>query len=158
MIRWLMVAGLAAMTMAASAQDCCEKKVVAQTAPKACCTKDQGKIVAQVKQDKECCASPKADDREAAFMAEAHRMMAAAEMKAKGTEECCQSTAEKPMAKGDPGCCNAPGAPAKFKVFVAGQGYKFFGCEDSAGQGRSALLAEGKVVGKVQKVTSNAKI
>lgn len=140
MIRWMMVAALAAMTMAASAQDCCEKKVVAQ-----------------VKQEKECCASKQADDREAAFMAEARRMMLAAE-KGQGAEECCQSTAEKPMAKGDPGCCNAPGAPAKFKVFIAGEGYKFFGCEDSAGQGREALLAGGKRVGKVQKVTGNAKI
>lgn len=163
MIRWLMMAGLAAMAVVASAQDCCEKKVVAQVAPKAHCAegksaKAHAPIVAQHKQGQDCCGASKKTTGEAAFMAEAHRMMMAAEMKTKGAEDCCKSTLEKPMAKGDPGCCNAPGEPAKFKVYVSGEGYKFFGCEDSAGQGRSKFLASGKVVGSVQKVTSKAKI
>lgn len=92
--------------------------------------------------------------KEDEFMAEAHRMM----MQADGKESCCKSTEEHPMAKGDPGCCNAKGAPAKFKVFVAGKGYQYFGCEDSAGKARSAMKAKGHRVGTVQAVTGKAVI
>ena len=139
MFRWLMMIAVASVAVSVSAQgtdakDCCAamKPVVAQVQAMDCCAQKPGK-------------------GEDAFMAEAKRMMAKAEGKA-GKDECCKSTAEKPMAKGDPGCCNAAGAPAKFKVFIAGQGYKYFGCEDSAGKGRSALAADGHKVGPVQKV------
>jgi hypothetical protein len=73
-------------------------------------------------------------------------------------EECCKSTEAKPIAKGEPGCCNAKGEVAKFKVFVAGTGYKFFGCKDSASKAREELVAKGLKVGLVQKVTGKARI
>jgi hypothetical protein len=82
---------------------------------------------------------------------------AAAKAEAKAQDECCKSTEAKPMAKGDPGCCNEKGAPAKFKVYLYG-GYKFFGCEDSAAKAREDMLAKGLKPGPVQKVTSKAKI
>ncbi|MFQ3669095.1 MAG: hypothetical protein SNJ61_09435, partial [Fimbriimonadaceae bacterium] len=41
---------------------------------------------------------------EEAFMAEARRMTMAAE----GKTACCKSTADKPVARGAAGCCNAP--------------------------------------------------
>jgi hypothetical protein len=44
----------------------------------------------------------------------------------------------------------AMGTQAKFKVFVAGEGYKFFGCQEMAGSGRAALIAKGAKVGPVQ--------
>ena len=37
----------------------------------------------------------------------------------------------------------AKDALAKFKVFVSGAGYKFFGCEGSAKKGREELIAKG---------------
>lgn len=142
MFRWLTMIAVVSVAVSAvaqgkPAQDCCEAKkpIVAQ----------------QAKQDGCCADKPMASEE--AFMAEAKRMMAMAEMKASGKAECCQSTPAKPMAKGEEGCCNAAGTPAKFKVFVAGQGYKFFGCADSAGEGRAALTAEGHQVGPVQKVS-----
>jgi hypothetical protein len=88
------------------------------------------------------------------FMAEAHRMAIAAE----GKKECCKSTAHKPMAKGDKGCCNEKSQPAKFKVFVRDHGYQFFGCQGSATKGRQELVATGAKVGPVQRVTGNAMI
>ena len=96
----------------------------------------------------DCCAAkkPSADE---AFMKMAQEM----EMKAEGKMACCKSTTAKPVAKGDEGCCNAEGEPKAFKVYVAGTGYKFFGCEGSAADGRKSLLAKGARVGKVQKVS-----
>ncbi|MBX3120074.1 MAG: hypothetical protein KF784_13490 [Fimbriimonadaceae bacterium] len=127
-----------AVSFAAAQDDCCKEAV---------------KPKVQAKQDS-CCAAGKQVNSEEAFMAEARRMMAAAEAK----KECCKSTAEKPQAKGEGDCCNAKGAEAKFKVFVAGAGYKFFGCKDSAAEGRAELLAKGAIVGKVQKVTGKVMI
>jgi hypothetical protein len=102
----------------------------------------------------QCCggdAKPQsAQAREAEFMAEANRMA----LKAEGKEACCQTTSAKKVAKGDKGCCNAKAEPAKFKVFVAGSGYKYFGCEGSAKKGRQELVAKGQKVGKIQKVRS----
>ena len=92
-----------------------------------------------------CCAKPQVS-AEQEFMALAQETT----LKAEGKKACCKSTAEKPMAKGDKGCCNAEGEKPKFKVYVAGEGYKFFGCEGSAKDGRSALVAKGARVGKVQ--------
>ncbi len=94
------------------------------------------------------CAKPMTEDQK--FLALAQQMA----MEAEGKKACCKSTVAKPMAKGDKGCCNAAGESAKFKVFVAGVGYKFFGCEGSANKGRAEWMAKGKNVGKVQKVTS----
>lgn len=86
------------------------------------------------------------------FMMEAERMTLAAE----GKKMCCKSTPAKTVAKGAAGCCNAAGEAAKFKVFVAGKGYQYFGCEGSAGKGRTELIAKGERVGNIQKVTSKA--
>lgn len=162
MFRWLTMVALvsvavSAVAQAKPAQDCCDEKkpIVAQQAKQAkqddCCAEKKPIVAKQAKQDDCCAEKPMASEE--AFMAEAKRMMVLAEVKASGKAECCQSTPAKPMAKGDEGCCNADGAPAKFKVFVAGEGYKFFGCADSASEGRTALSAEGRKVGPVQKVS-----
>jgi hypothetical protein len=96
----------------------------------------------------DCCSAkkPSAEDE---FMKIAQEM----EMKSEGKMACCRSTVAKPVIKGEEGCCNASGEPKAYKVFVAGTGYKFFGCEGSASQGRKDLLAKGARVGKVQKVS-----
>jgi hypothetical protein len=78
-------------------------------------------------------------------------------MKAEG-KKCCQSTEVKTVAKFEAGCCNQKGQAAKFKVFVANQGYQFFGCSESADQARKTLVASGKRVGAVQKVTGRVVI
>jgi len=96
-----------------------------------------------------CCAKKQVSAEEE-FLAIAQEMT----MKAEGKKACCKSTVEKPMAKGDKGCCNAKGEKPKFKVYVAGEGYKFFGCEGSAKEGRSALVAKGARVGKIQPTTN----
>ena len=100
-------------------------------------------VKTQTKVDKkdDCCASEK---------------MATTKTQAKvdGKEACCKSTEAKPVAKGDKGCCNAKGEVAKFKVYVAFEGYKFFGCEGSAKKGRDELVKNGYIVGNVQKVNS----
>jgi len=117
----------------------------------------------------DCCATKKADAKKAgcgssancgedAFMAEAKKMMAQSKLSETGKEDCCKSTEAKPMAKGDAGCCNAKGEVAKFKVFIAGVGYKYFGCEESAGKERSMLLAKHSKVGPVQKVAGKVMI
>lgn len=78
------------------------------------------------------------------------------EVASEGKKACCRTTAEKKVEKGGAGCCNAKGEPAEYKVFVAGVGYKTFGCEDSAAQGRKDLLAKYNKVGKVQKMSKKA--
>jgi hypothetical protein len=95
----------------------------------------------------DCCSAKKPSASEEEFMKVAQEMA----MKAEGKMACCKSTAEKAVAKGDEGCCNAPAEPKPFKVFVAGKGYQFFGCKDSAAQGRKDLVAKGVKVGAVQK-------
>ena len=87
-------------------------------------------------------------------MEEAAKMMAASE----GKDACCKSTEGHMVMKGETGCCSAKGEVAKFKVFVLGTGYKFFGCEDSAKKGRNDLAASGAKVGNVQKVRSRVVI
>ena len=99
---------------------------------------------------KSCCQKPKMSSADAEFLAEAQRMALAAE----GKKECCRSTATHVVLEGEKGCCGAKGQPAKFKVFVSNEGYKYFGCEDSAAQGRNKLQASGKKVGGIQAVTS----
>lgn len=137
-MKWFLMIALAACTVVGMAD---EKK---------CCPST--KVVAQVEKSRDSCdMGAKGED---AFLAEAARMAAQAE----GKEACCKSTSEKPMAKGDPGCCNAKGAVAKFKVFVAGTGYQYFGCEESAGKGRTQLMAKGAKVGPVQKVRGKVAI
>lgn len=118
----------------------------------------------------DCCATKKVQAKaktgcgaetmcaEDAFMAEAKKMLAQSQAAELGKEACCKSTAEKPKAKGDAGCCNAGGEVAKFKVYVAGIGYKYFGCEDSAGKERRTLLAKHSKVGPVQKVAGKVLI
>jgi hypothetical protein len=138
----------ATMTLFAIAtQDqCCGTKAEAKTT-KSCAMEAKQTCDSQAKSG--CGLKTRCADDE--FMAEAHRMMMAAE----GKSACCKSTASKPMAKGDAGCCNAKGEAAKFKIYVAGAGYKYFGCEGSAAKGRKELVSKGQKVGKVQKVTSS---
>jgi hypothetical protein len=94
-----------------------------------------------------CCkAKASAED---AFLLAAKEM----EMKAEGKQACCKSTVAKTVVKGEGACCNAPGQPVNFKVYVAGEGYKFFGCDGSANKGRKELIAKGNKVGKVQPVS-----
>ncbi len=101
-----------------------------------------------------CCQAEKKPSQEDAFLKMAREMEIAAE----GKKACCQTTAEKKVEKGGEGCCNAKGEPALFKVYVGGVGYKFFGCEDSAAEGRKELLAQHKKVGKVQKVSKKTSL
>jgi len=96
-----------------------------------------------------CCA--KKESAEDAFLRQAQEMALTAE----GKKACCKSTAEKVVVKGAKGCCNAKEAKKPFKVFVAGTGYQYFGCEGSAKEGRQALVAKGSKVGPVQKVGVN---
>jgi hypothetical protein len=72
---------------------------------------------------------------------------------AKAEGACERSTATKMVKKGEAGCCNAKGEAAKFKVWN-GMGYELFGCEDSASQGRTQLLARGLMAGNVQPVVA----
>ena len=124
----------------AMAQDCCDKKKDAKMdAKKASC-------------------GQQALCPEEAFLAEAKKMSMQAYSIEKKKDACCQSTQEKVVAKGSEGCCNAKGETAKFKVFVAGEGYKYFGCADSAAKGRKELLAKHTKVGTVQKVSGKISI
>jgi len=93
--------------------------------------------------DKACCQKAKNPDAE--FLAMAQEMTE----KAEGKKACCMAKAV-PVAKAESKCCMAMGTQAKFKVFVAGEGYKFFGCQEMAGSGRAALIAKGAKVGPVQ--------
>ncbi|MBI5706496.1 MAG: hypothetical protein HZC36_05850 [Armatimonadetes bacterium] len=122
-------------------------------------------------QQADCCAekapSPKAKEAKAAQAKSTPKAKAAGDectdckdaAKAQmADDECCKSTAAKPMKVGDPGCCNNANELAKFKLFVVGKGYAYFGCEDSAGKAREALVKKGEFVGNVQKVASKVKI
>lgn len=125
--------------MAMAQQDCCaDKKAKAEPKSASCGTKMAS--------------------QEDAFMAEAKKMSMQAYSIEKKKDACCQSTQEKVVAKGDEGCCNAKGETAKFKVFVAGVGYKYFGCSESAAKGRKELLAKHAKVGAVQKVSGKISI
>lgn len=122
-------------------------------------------------QQADCCAekapSPKAKESKAAQAKSAPKAKAAgdectnckeAAKMQMAEDECCKSTAAHPMKKGDEGCCNNANEIAKFKLFVVGKGYAYFGCEDSAGKAREALLKKGEFVGGIQKVASKVKI
>ena len=106
--------------------------------------------------DESCCAkkpgATPAAAQEKMFLAEAQKMA----MKSEGKMACCRSTVEKPVVKGEAGCCEAKGEPRLFKVFVAGEGYRFFGCESSAGKGRKEIVATGTKAGPIQKVIRKA--
>lgn len=91
----------------------------------------------------DCCQKPKNPDAE--FLAIAQEMTA----KAEGKKDCCNAKAVQ-VAKAQNKCCMATGDQGKFKVFVAGEGYKFFGCQEMAGAGRAQLIAKGAKVGPVQ--------
>ena len=100
--------------------------------------------------------------------------MVVAKSQSKAEEDCCATDAKKAPAKpaaqaakaskedceGMAGCeemgAKAMAKPkkelAKFKVYVAYDGYKFFGCEESAKKGRESLVADGYIVGQIQKV------
>lgn len=130
---FLMTISLGLLAGLAAADDCCTKKG-----------------------DAKACGMKMTAEQE--FMAEAAKMMAKAEKLEAKKDECCTSTEAKVVVKEEKGCCNAPGEPAKFKVYVAGVGYKFFGCPDSAAQGRKMLAAKHTKVGEVQKVTGKVMI
>lgn len=158
-----MAALFAVAAFAQSDKSCCANKVA--QAEKSCCA---SKVAAQSDCATACstskCATTavriSACSKEDAFLAEAARMERLAEAKAKASSEkqCCKSTPEKPIPQGAPGCCNAPGGLAKFKVWVVGSGYKFYGCEGSARDGRNELMASGHRVGAVQRVTGRVTI
>ncbi len=136
---------LIALSCATSfSQDCCAKKEAgAKTYAQAGSCSNDAKSASK-------CGGEKMS-AEVEFMQEAEKMA----MKAEGKESCCKSTPAHVMAKGDKGCCNETGQTAKFKVFVAGQGYKFFGCEGSAAKGRKELIAKRLKVGSVQAVLAS---
>ena len=95
-----------------------------------------------------CCK----DKEKSAVAQEGKADACAAGAKVNGKDACCKSTAEKPIAKGEKGCCNAKGEPAKFKVYVVSK-YQYFGCEGSATKGRLEAVKAGLVpVGNVQAV------
>ena len=153
---------LVAAALGAAQDTCCAAgKAVEKKAQTAKAAKPQG----------DCCAATekavekKAQTAKAAKPAAQGECCAAGEkavdMKAqtaKTQEECCKSTEAKPLAKGDPGCCNAKGETAKFKVYVVGGGYKLFGCEGSAKKGREDIVAGGKLAGPIQKVVSKKSV
>jgi hypothetical protein len=115
-------------------------------------------IAAAVSMAQDCCKAEKKLSPDAEFMKMAQEMEAKASGVKKDSKDCCQSTAAKPVTQAEKGCCNAPGEPAKFKVFVAGAGYKYYGCEESAMKGRKDLLAKGAKAGKIQKVSGKISI
>jgi hypothetical protein len=78
------------------------------------------------------------DAKDAEFLAMARKMMG------ENGKSCGEQSAS----------CGSKSQAAKFKVFVAGEGYQFFGCQGSASKGRTDWVAKGARVGKIQKVTS----
>src|SRR5687768_12820457 len=104
MMKLICITALAATCAFSFAQD---KKDDCCAAEKMATTKTQ--VKAEKKDD--CCASEK---------------MATTKSQTKdGKEACCKSTEAKPVAKGAKGCCSAKGETAKYKVYVAYEGYKF---------------------------------
>jgi hypothetical protein len=130
MFKHLLIALLAlSLAGAALAQDACAK---CKEAKMAACAKNSKPMTAEAK-----------------FLADAKRM----QMKAEGKQECCESTPEKPIAQGDPGCCKAPGAMPKYMVKI-GNKVVFYTCEDTAKKARVAAMAKGLKVGKLQKIAA----
>jgi len=77
---------------------------------------------------------------------------------AMATDECCASAAGGQVVKGEQGCCNAPTELAKFAVIADGKPH-YYGCEDSAKQGRTDLVKAGATsVGEVTTVTEKVSI
>lgn len=101
-----------------------------------------------VADDKACCMRT-AKNPDAEFLALAQEMTEKAEGKSTKTMMCAKPTK---AGKAGKGCCGEMTGDAKFKVFVANEGYKFFGCSMSALEGRNNLLAKGHKVGNVQPV------
>lgn len=170
-----LVAAASLMAFAAAQQaDCCAEKAPSPKAKEAKAA--QAKSTPKAKATDECADckdAAKAPKAKAAAhqkaAAKAHEVQASAQAAecqdcdemaktAKADDECCKSTAAKPLKVGDPGCCNNANELAKFKLFVVGKGYAYFGCEDSAGKARDALVKKGEFVGAVQKVASKVKI
>lgn len=140
-ILMIVVAALACSAVAQKTDECCME--AAAKAPKAQNAK------AHAKQAKSAKAAPEACCEEEAAMAAAKQ----------GEDECCQSTPAKKVAYGAEGCCNNPNEVAKFKVYVVGKGYVYYGCEDSAKKGRASILAKNiDFVGPVQKVSGKRTI
>lgn len=146
------VVAVAAMLMAArptqsaKAEACAPKATVAGAKAEGCCGNKAAKAVV---------ASTKPEGKSCADKAGCGDKMVASTVATK--ESCCKSTAAKPIAKGDKGCCNAKDALAKFKVFVDGE-WKFYGCQGSATKGRAEWVTKAFNVGKVQPVTSRVTI
>jgi hypothetical protein len=129
-------------TVVAMKQDCCGTGAACCYVGSPCCDSNLMALNQEKAEKKEACCAKEG-----------------AVAKTEGTKEaCCKSTEAKVVAKGEKGCCNAKGEMAKFKVFVANEGYKFFGCEGSAKKGRAELVAAGKSVGGVQKVKSKVRV
>lgn len=148
------------------AKECCE---AGAAAGKACCAEKMKDRTITLAWDSELNANCE-ETQEKAFWATTKAMHLTSEggakpkamicvpesktrLAAKSEGACEKSTATKMVKKGDAGCCNAKGEVAKFKVWN-GMGYEFFGCEDSAAEGRAQLLALGHVAGAVQPVVA----
>ncbi len=133
-------------------------KVEAKVAAKdgACCADKAGKVqVKMAAKDGACCAD-KAGKVQVKMAAKDGACCAdkagKVEVKMAGKEACCTSTAKAPKAKGEKGCCNAPGEMAKFKVFADGK-WMFYGCKGSAEMGRKELMTMAFKVGQIMPVT-----
>jgi len=118
-----------------------------------------GGALAQAKQD-DCCkdmaAKATAKGKSKVKAAPMDCCMEEGAMAAQGEDDCCKDmgkTAKKGM---DP--CSDPNGLAKFKVYIVGKGYAYFGCEDMAKKGRDGLLKKGEFVGGVQKVAAKVKL
>lgn len=61
-------------------------------------------------------------------------------------------------AKGAEACSSAKKVAAKYKIYVVGEGYRFFGCEQDAAKTHMNLLASTKKSGTIQKVLRRASI
>ena len=167
------LAALAVLTFAAFAlaNDCCSDKA-AKVEAKECSACESGSAAKSRSKtmvwDEELRARD-AEERESAFWATAAAMWETSEARpapmialtprprlaSKSVGSCDKSTPSNPIAKGGEGCCNAAGSPAKFKVWN-GFGYEFFGCADSAAEGRSELIRLGYRTGAVQAVVAGS--
>ncbi|MFY9232996.1 MAG: hypothetical protein WAO58_00890 [Fimbriimonadaceae bacterium] len=58
--------------------------------------------------------------------------------------------------KGAETCSSAKTEAAKYKIYVVGEGYRFFGCEEDAAKTYMNLLASTKKSGTIQKVVRKA--
>jgi hypothetical protein len=100
-------------------------------------------VVAAAEQ-KACCMKQKSGDEE--FLA------LAAEMSAKAEGKKVAFSCPKPTKEAKATCGEEMTGEAAYKVFIANEGYRFYGCSMMALKGREDLMAQGLRVGPVQQV------